>query len=266
MFYTRTFNFLVMKWFRWVVTATAVLALGCSGNGGDSSMSEFDSLSAEERDSILAYLGVHGFDVSTVRADGQLLRIEGDIVFKVEELRRRSHEIDEKGYLASSLHPAVAQHLGLQFDSSVPARWKAAFEYAANQWSNATWHHHDIAIDMNGGVFKIGVTRNVIIGLDTCVFAESDYPDSGLVGNVRINPIFFDGACGCVWTDDFLRKVAMHELGHSLGFMHPKNSPFDWIAGTGLGTSYSTVMAQGYFEATGLYSDDRQSAALVYEF
>jgi hypothetical protein len=257
-----------------LVTGGAYLALmlcvSCSSDVIESEgvpSGDAEALSEADRNGILMFLRIEGFDTSSAEFVGDTVRVEDDIVFKLHDILQRSTDTVEKGQLQSKLIGNLQKVLKLRFDASVPADWKSAFEYAAARWTNATWNAKNISISItSAGTLDVDVTRNSFFTFDSCIFAEGEYPILGSPGDVRLNPLNFSGACGCTWTTSFMQKVAMHELGHVLGFKHPSISPFNWIADTELGTGYSTVMAQGCFGATSLSTDDRESAAVVYGF
>jgi hypothetical protein len=64
------------------------------------------------------------------------------------------------------------------------------------------------------------------------------------------------------------KYLAMHELGHTLGFVHPEGaSSSQHIPGTSGGTSYTTVMHETFVQLLGeLSSDDVASRNKMLDF
>jgi len=170
--------------------------------------------------------------------------------------------------------------------------WKASFREAAAQWSSASiWGASTsirIAENKTGPTIKVMTSTMNFCGSNPC-YAVAGIPTSGNPGgfvliNPNITPTCSGGWVppGCSGGDCFARmvKVALHELGHTLGLMHPADgAAFDQALGTNTyipftnvhtssTNTYPSVMHTGdtnLCNETGVLSgDDRWSAVLLY--
>jgi hypothetical protein len=150
----------------------------------------------------------------------------------------------------------------LVFAANVSAAWRTAFSEAAAQWNP------NVCININT---TTGSTLNVEASAfgPSDTYADAQWPTVGQGGilyigpRIRLNTNFQGGIENL--SAQLKRHVAMHELGHALGFAH--RGDLNHINGTASG-AYSTVMNARFGAADSLPSlsaDDITSRDTVFK-
>jgi hypothetical protein len=151
--------------------------------------------------------------------------------------------------------PPASTRIRMFFDAGVSAAWRTAFLQAASEWSAAIC----IEIATTGSATEyIQVQMANIDNPNTYAdgrlpgFQNVGHTTYLMVGNrVRINQSYSCGfPCGTIETlsASLKMQVALHELGHTLGFLHPEDgvvNTANWVPGTASatgGANYATVM------------------------
>jgi hypothetical protein len=255
--------------------ALGVTTIGCSGESiaevtTEEATQGTGSNDAAENALIEAHLEGRGYDTSTVRFEGDAVVVEGDMVMSrdllLEQAEAEATGVVEKGYfLGTTLFSG--KRIQLSFANNVSTAWRNALNAARNEWNNKTPR---FSRDPGSAA-----TINVVLGsLASNLFAQGTFPPSR---TITLNSSFTDASCGGSLENiptNVKAKIAMHEIGHVLGFDHPppntaSGSTRVHIAGTTANTgllepSYATVMATGCFTRTTLSSDDVTSAGKKY--
>jgi hypothetical protein len=151
-----------------------------------------------------------------------------------------------------SVIPPRANSIRLSFEAAVPDAWRTAIRAAVGQWNpNACI---DIREDAGNDKLLVKVDSTLPPGVLAVAFLP--YTKQGVVvpgRELRVVPNPSSGAAS-------LKHVAMHELGHVLGFHHPGSG--NHIPGTSVDTdatdaaSYPTVLALSGPVRSSLSSDD----------
>lgn len=184
----------------------------------------------------------------------ELVALDGDIVMRKSQLPHGLGVV-EKGFRSDTKidkNRLKAIALNIAFD--VDPGWEAAFLHAAREWTST-------------GVVNIseGNTGDVISVVNTSLIsaiADAGVPSNGRAGDrIRIN-------VGFRRTARQKRQTAMHEIGHTLGLMHPgEGTP---IQGTSSSLNQVSVMrtaasGMGTVPQDRLTEEDRKSLANLYQ-
>lgn len=198
----------------------------------------------------LAALDDLGFDTEHAAfhtfENRELVRID-DINFDVGALLRGDYgtpepaEVIDKGYKHTSsgapVSSANSKNIKLVFATGTQApseAVKTVFRNAAYTWTNATYSGQtaaNLSISQNNTGSSITVRRIAgsawptgspcDAGTWACVdaFPAAGKPSANIYYKDDINP--FGNANQCDWTSSTLANMALHELGHAIGFTHP---------------------------------------------
>jgi predicted Zn-dependent protease len=244
--------------------------LGCSS--ADSLGAQRDSEELEVA-SYLEFLGVTEYEFD--REENEVI-VERDIAVAFADLLEQARTADrsdtlvEKGYwykgpdARGGYTGAVTYPIQLVFDSNVPTAWKTAFNNAKAEWdANACITY------VTNATYKTTVKFVALPASDNAVYARGNFPTPVAGGNSAGATIKINSAYNCTTScsinnlgSSLKEQVALHEMGHTLGFAHPEDGHF--ISGTS--ANASTVMSAN-FGAPGiadLTADDRASRDRAY--
>lgn len=271
--------------------ALGVGAVGCSGGEdvaatGDPTAFEVElgTLSDAEAQRLIEEARSIGFE-SDIEFVGDMFIVDGDM--EVDGATLHAMAVDaavlhgntdllDKGYFVNGavIQPSRAQPrqgirapkadaIRLSFDSTVSAAWKTAVLQAAARWNST-------CINMQDGVGTetINVFVDPTLGVDTLGRAQLSrvvtvLGSRGAAGSVTAVPGSRLRLTSAPISAADMFHVALHELGHNLGFTHPDEGG-SVVRGTNQDTtsgdnvSYSTIMAPVITSPplTGLQSDD----------
>lgn len=253
-----------------------VTTLGCSGEFPSEAAPSTD---AAENELIESHLAGRGYDTSNLEFEGDEVIVEGDMVMPRERLldaaEAEASGVVEKGYFNPTNSRFGGNKIRMAFkpaDASFPAvsnNWKNAFNAAAAEWNSKTPKFafvggpgSPVTITVRMGSFNtsqparadgigtaLGIRLNGAYNLPSCSTSLE-----GVAANVKIN-------------------IALHEIGHILGFEHPPPLATTGvrIPGTAASTnttgdrsSYATVMESRCLADTTLRPDDILSAQKKY--
>jgi len=287
---------------RWIGWAAALLLLNaCGAEGGvaagDDEVDVIRVSAMTDEEKALYALTAAGFSLDEVVPFEEGYLVDGDIYVRTSDLVARTNLAVEKGYWCGQnqyrllnsntscffnpIQANMSTGIALVYDEIDPSVvLHEAFLAASLHWSQAHDHRGrgtDVYID--GGVehkqpsfFNITI-RARDLGPDKPVGA-AEWPFLGNWGvepgrtiTINTNQAYW----GIVYNTAALTKVALHELGHTLGFAHPESyggagNNFEHISGTSSGTSYSTVMHEYGVNVAdpALYYDDNRSLVAMY--
>jgi hypothetical protein len=224
-----------------------------------------EAYSPEDADALSERLFRAGFDIAGLRVDGDDLIVEGDIVFRARDLLEDFEPTIEKGYrvtpsMSGQSFPMVSRNrlknikLVLNLGAIITP-WRSAAQEAAAAWSSTGIVK--IAESNTGDTVTVSFANLGACSGSVCTLAVGDYPSGGKIGaRVRINT-------ATTTTVAEGKRVMLHELGHTLGFVHPTQG--SRVGGTAQGTGYATVMkARVGDAASSLTSDDLLSLQRIY--
>jgi hypothetical protein len=270
----RALSALISMSFAVTLGATVV---GCSGEGASvEGVSETESNDAAEIALIESHLDGRGYDTSTLQFQGDTVMVEDDIEMSraalLDAAEAEANGDVEKGYFNSAILFS-GKRIQLSFGAGVSATWQTAMTAARNEWNSKT----PMFSRDPGGAATISIVvqamKDAAGNNNTTTFATGSFPSAR---TITLNSNFSSGCGGSLEAiaANVKTKIAMHEMGHVLGFDHPPPNPASragrvLIAGTTANTgllepSYATVMAQGCFSRTTLSSDDVVSAGKKY--
>jgi hypothetical protein len=273
-----------------VLVSLAIVTAGCLGPELDRQ----GAAPATEQDRLTQLLVSRGFSADQIAFHGDQVLVEGDIAFDrqglLQELGAAEDGVETVEQAAYWFRPADrrgrapgsvprATNIRLAFTAEIAPQVQTAVREAAALWTEAAGEGGCIDIDE-------GNTGRSLFVVVQPLFARD--PQTGeqlpVAGRARL-PMFQGGAWqvgNVIWIDpgaaiirepadeDWLKHVAVHELGHILGFPHPQDvGPAHHIAGTrsrGVGArprTYPTVMDYDG-EETGLTPDDVNGVQQVY--
>ncbi len=261
--------------------------------------SDVETLDADTEATLLTQVSALGFDPNGAEVDGEVVRVEEDIRLDRDKLLAGDYldngedgEEIEKGYKYGSLVSVANQgKIKLVFDTKyAPSdRIKQAFEKAALDWSTSGNHNLRIKTANTGPAITVKMLDvNKWPGVSGCgskdAWACADIPANGRPGAVIWIRSAIGGSGVCDYTPTLLKAIALHELGHTIGLGHPKDTGTTHISGTmscsgtaktcAAKPNYETIMHAfidvkpwpdcGAAGASTLQTDDRASIATVY--
>jgi hypothetical protein len=260
-------------------------SVGCSAEVGEPQV-------ASHEDKIARYLELRGFDINQLAFHEQGVTVEGDIFFSKEILAQAiaeaeaqavdfSHSAEEirKGYwYRTTATPLPVQTFSLCLDNNLSGQPLTSFRRAAKIWSQATFDGAKLAFNIIDGDCS-GFASNEIITVSfgtppsgITAWAEASWPvtSGGVTGpgpTITVNNSTAPGAATFSLENATQQlKIAIHEIGHCLGFAHPGTG--NHVSGTANNSttpSYLTVMRQGPTEIDHLEEDDLLTASKFYE-
>lgn len=275
--------------------ATAIQAVAVLAATSGCAVELEDPADADDQ-AALDHVEALGFERGEARLRGDRVVVQGDILFDRQALlngeyehwqRREDDDLVEKGYQYKEL---VAEknrgNLRLLFATGqfAPTREiRTAFVAAAKAWSQVPGSSIRISPDNTGPAIVVRTVPadrwDAYSGCkdtDACAFAPRD----GRPGyDLFIRAESVDEGCAH-WSTSGLAYAARHELGHAIGFAHPKEKGSKLVAGTQPCTlsaydciwtpQYPSVMAAPEIDASCTYvparitKDDYAACAKVY--
>lgn len=191
--------------------------------------------------------------------------MEGDIAMSRVALREEAQTstVVDKGYVRRGVRLA-GDYIALNLRGALGSEWRKAVLVAADQWNDAAPAFRERA--GNPGIIDVE-RADLGTGTASTMARASQPPESKITLNTR-----YSGRCGASIDEVSLQTkvyIALHEMGHVLGFEHQpparQNPDAQAIRGTSTGSGYATVMASGGCPTrTTLSEDDRLSARFVY--
>lgn len=283
---------------RGTVWGAAMAGLAClmslsACSGGDAASGELEAVNLDDL-TIRQYLGAQGY--SEVRIRGAEVWVEEDAYYDKEELL---NEIDIVGFEATpgqtpqgyyyfvqnvlnhtqAYHQPRAATTFVRFDANVPEPWRQAFRQAMALWGNAS------STDCVGFREGTGPTGSSQITVTVAEAGTAD--DGGPAGAVAKLPTLYRASTILSyyivgssikvdpsvtgWTDtSAMRRLALHEMGHTLGFKHPwKGSQIQGTARNANGDACCTGSYASVMDYSGTptvpSADDVASLAVVFK-
>jgi len=266
-----------------VVVTLGATSVGCSGEAVSEEAESSDTRASAiandpaENARIQSQLEARGYDTSTLQFQSDSVIVEDDMVMSraqlLAEAEAEATGVVEKGYFSGTT-TFSGKSINLSFGAGISAAWQTAFNAARTQWNTNT---PKFSQPGPGSAATISVVTG---NLGTSTFAQGTFPSSR---TITLNTSYNSAACKVAGSADnsieglpanVKAKVAIHEMGHVLGFEHPPPNPGTGgrvlIPGTasspntGTTPTYTTVMAQGCISLTALSSDDKLSATKKY--
>lgn len=252
------------------------IAIAVAGSACSDNTSQDEHHTSDLQTIVQTRLVEIGFEFDEVVVDETAWQatIVRDIVMDLETLLGDSAEnfstiIRTQGYYhmkkvvaGQPTYPQPKGTVKIVYAGNVSAAWRTAFSEAAAQWNP------NVCINITT---TTGSTLNIEASAfgPSDVFADATYPFIARDGNyyigsrIRINTNFQGGIENL--SAKLKRHVAMHELGHALGFSH--RGQLNHIDGTASG-AYSTVMNARFGEGdslSALSADDIKSRDTVFK-
>jgi hypothetical protein len=221
-----------------------------------------------------------GFGASRVNFEDDKVRVDDDMMFdrntllmeatgelELEATEDPEHpELAQKGYRYTRVAP---KSMCFAFAAGVSAAWKDAFRRAFTAWTNVG---ACVRLSECGAQTTITVGEAGTAADGTPAAAIADYPRYiSPLGTFQGQYIIIDTSVAKSTNTTFMRRTALHELGHSIGMTHPRDGAL--ITGTQSSTSgcntggciasYPTVMDYN-FATTSLSADDQLSLRKLY--
>ena len=228
-------------WIRWWPAVSLLPLLGC--------VAEVEQPALADDEAVLDHVEALGYARDTAQVKGDDVLVEGDLLLDREGLVQGAYEtyepasdagLIEKGYRYSSIiSTKYRSNIRLQFAYGEWAPTKAVrdgFIAAAKAWSTIPGSSIRISTSNNGPAITVHMVsvaewddpQGLCPETDAC----SRIPRDGRPGRdiyVRARSKARD--CGA-WGGTNLINVARHELGHTLGFAHPKQASSSLVSGT----------------------------------
>ena len=211
---------------------------------------------------------VYGFSDKKIIETKTSFIVEGDIVFPKkdfwENYKHDSSGKNERHYQSLNLVTAVTI-IDVNIDVAVPTAWATAYLSAMSKWNALNGRIQFNNFIGSCPAYGISVVY-VSLGSDSYdIFAESSFPGTGgYPGPIsQIN-----SACTVSMSASQMLKTAVHELGHTIGFMHTDvlsdYQIYIGIPSCDTTTDPSSIMRQGLMDFYDFSACDKAAFAYLY--
>jgi hypothetical protein len=262
--------------------------LGCSA--GEELGTTRSDLTEDQK--ILALMDARGFDQSQIVFFEEHVILEDDIYFTRAQLlseiteaeaqgtdfRAEAAEIKKGYWYRTTATPLPVQTFTLCMDNQLSGQPATAFDRAAKVWSHATFDGAKLAINIvSGDCSSFDDNQIITVFFETPpgnpgAWAAANFPQTsgGITRpgpNIWVNPGTAPGSAEFAAENQTQQlKIAIHEVGHTLGFHHPgAGNHVASTANEGSNPGYLTVMRQGLTEIDHLEPDDHLTASILYD-
>jgi len=219
-----------------------------------------------EEEEIIQQLQSEGFDTKTIVFHNDCVIVEDDIVFERSDVLAPI-DTRSKGYKYSRLvSSSKVGKIKIRL-KGLSSAWESAFRNAISEWNSVSSCNIKFT-EVSSSLHTNLCTVKMESMSSSTTFATGNYPRStGKIGRyVKVNSNYSSGGYTIETLPSSLKKkIAMHELGHTLGFRHPGDGTH--VSGTESEVSnpgYNTIMRQGWILRSTLYSDDEETARTLY--
>lgn len=257
--------------------AVLVLTLGACA-------AELEQSAGADEQAVLDHVEALGYARESAEIDGDVVLVEGDVVFDRTLLLEGAYEARgtsgaefvEKGYRYSYLISKAYQgNVKLVFATGAQApnhELRTGFLAAAKAWSSIPGSAVRVSTSNSGPAIKIKMidAANWKKPYTPCpqVDACANAPVNGRPGSsLYIRSASMLGDC-VGWSGSNLASVTRHELGHTLGFAHPKEPDSVAVPGTqrcplateaacAADLKYTTIMGPAHVQRGCIVTPDR---------
>jgi len=220
------------------VAAILVCLVGCA--------TEVERPEDADDEAVLDHVEALGYGRASAEIDDEVVLVEGDIIFDrtllLEGAYERTESVDgdliEKGYRYPTVISTANQaKVKLAFATGKEAPSKAirdGFIAAAKAWSAIPGSALRVSTSNTGPAITIRMVKVWKKPNTPCPDADAcaNAPAKGRSGiNLYIRSGSHEGDC-VGWSGSNLASVTRHEMGHALGFAHPKESGSKHVSGT----------------------------------
>ena len=219
-------------------------------------------------DMIRKKLSSEGYSTHDIEFHDNFVIVEGDIEFDKQELLKEQGNHNKAYRFSRLVSQKNVANINLYFDG-ISSKWQEAFLKAIEEWNDITNSKIFIKHVRSASEPYNLLTIKYHHYTQKNKFAAGWPPRKGSkeIGKfIRLNSNYKGGENAIEEIHHEVKiKIALHEIGHTLGFAHPGEAKY--IDGTSNATyhpDYPTVMRPGWFKHKNLFTDDKHAAVLIY--
>jgi len=208
---------------------------------------------------LVSHLNEAGFNTEGYLIQGDIIIVEEDIEFNINELKKDilSPDRSKQWHHKYTVSPYRIGNIKVKLNSNIPSSWKAATRYAFARWNEISGSKVKFQEVSSGQEITISYTTLS----PTSTIARASFPNSsGVEGpTIRINTNYNS------MSTSKKRFTMVHELGHCIGMRHINNTESDRVQIRGTSTTDSkSVMNPTVKPWVGFSSGDKTAARNLY--